>query len=258
MIGAIAGDVIGSVYEATPIKTTDFPLFNKFSTFTDDTVLTMAVARAILSGTDYESALRDFGRRYPDRGYGMFFYEWMSMPEGKPYNSFGNGSAMRVSPVGFAFDTVEKVLEEAKKSAQVTHNHPEGIKGAQAVALAVFLARTGKGKEEIKGETGERFGYNLERRLEDIRPNYVFNATCTGTVPEALTAFFESTNFEDAVRKAVSLGGDSDTLANIAGAVAEAFYREIPGEIIKETRSRLPEEFIEILDEFEERYGVLR
>ncbi len=255
MIGAIAGDIIGSVFEATPIKTTDFALFNKFSTFTDDTVLTIAVASAILKKTGYKEALRDFTKRYPDRGYGMYFYEWAVSAEGTPYNSFGNGSAMRVSPVGFAFGSAEEVLEEAKKSAEVTHNHPEGIKGAEAAALAVFLARTGRSKEDITGEMEARFKYDLNRTLDEIRPGYVYNATCEGSVPEAIIAFLESKDYEDAVRKAISLGGDSDTLAAIAGSIAQAFYKEIPEEIVNETRKRLPEEFLEIIDEFEERFG---
>ncbi|MFQ5442715.1 MAG: ADP-ribosylglycohydrolase family protein [Thermodesulfobacteriota bacterium] len=256
MIGAIAGDIIGSVFEATPIKTTDFALFNKFSAFTDDTVLTVAVASAILKKTGYKEALRDFAKRYPDRGYGMYFYEWAVSEEGTPYNSFGNGSAMRVSPVGFAFGSIEEVLSEAKKSAEVTHNHPEGIKGAEAAALAVFLAKTGNSKAEIKREITERFQYDLTRTLDEIRPGYVYNATCEGSVPEAIIAFLESRDFEDAVRKAISLGGDSDTLAAIAGSIAEAFYKEIPTEIINETRKRLTGEFLTIIDEFEEKYGV--
>ncbi|GMR05085.1 MAG: ADP-ribosylglycohydrolase family protein [Thermodesulfobacteriota bacterium] len=256
MIGAIAGDIIGSIYEVTPVKSTDFPLFSKFSTFTDDTVLTVAVASAILEKADYKDALKEFAIKYPDRGYGMYFYEWAVSKESAPYNSFGNGSAMRVTPVGFAFSSIEEVLDEAKKSAEVTHNHPEGIKGAQATALAVFLARTGKTKEEIKGEIEKRFHYDLSRTLDGIRPDYVFNATCEGTVPEAMISFLESTDYEDAVRKAVSLGGDSDTLASIAGAIAEAFYKKVPEEIIRETRQRLSEEFLTIIDEFEERFGV--
>jgi ADP-ribosylglycohydrolase len=258
MIGAIAGDVIGSVYEARPIKSYDFPLFSNVSTFTDDTVLTVAVASSILNKTGYADAIREFGLKYPDAGYGGFFLEWLYSPDPKPYGSWGNGSAMRVSPVGFAFDTVEEVLDEARKSAEPTHNHPEGIKGAEATALAVFLARTGSRKVLIREEITARFGYDLTRTIDKIRPGYGFDGSCQGTVPEAIIAFLESTGYEDAVRKAVSLGGDSDTLACITGGMAEAFYKEVPEEIVDEVRARLPDEFLDIIDAFEGRYGPAR
>ncbi len=254
MLGAIAGDIIGSVYEHDPIKTTDFPLFDHYSRFTDDTVLTIAVAYAILEKTDYATSLKYFGRKYPDAGYGMFFYRWMFASHCEPYNSWGNGSAMRVSPVGFAFNSIEEVLDEAEKSAAVTHNHPEGIIGAQATALAIFLARTGSSKTEIKQEISTRFFYDLDRTLDEIRPYYSFDVSCQGTVPEAIIAFLESTDFEDAIRKAISLGGDSDTLACITGGIAQAFYNSIPQMIIKEVYERLPIEFQSILDEFNSRY----
>ena len=250
MLGAIAGDIIGSPYEGRPIKTIDFPLFSEYSTFTDDTVLTVAVADAVMEKTGYARALKDYGRRYPNAGYGMSFYQWLHSAESAPYMSWGNGSAMRVSPVGFAFDTPESVLDEARKSAEVTHNHPEGIKGAQATALAVFLARSGEGKPVIRKEITQRFSYDLDRKLEDIRPAYRFDVSCQGSVPEALIAFFESENFEDAVRKAVSLGGDSDTQACIAGAVAEAYYGGIDNHIAGEVRKRLPDEFLNVIDGF--------
>lgn len=256
MLGAIAGDVIGSVYEARPIKTTDFPLFERGSTFTDDTVLTVAIGHAILEGTDYASALRRFGRRYPAAGYGGMFYNWVFRDATGPYNSYGNGSAMRVSPVGHAFDTVDEVLDEAEKSAAVTHNHPEGIKGAQATALAVFLARTGEDKDAIRRDVAALFDYDLDRKLDDIRGTYGFDVSCQGSVPESLIAFLESNDFEDAVRKAISLGGDTDTMAAIAGGVAEAFYGEVPEKISWGVRQRLPEDLLEVVDEFSSRYGL--
>jgi len=254
MLGAIAGDIIGSIYEHNPIKTTEFPLFGHYSTFTDDTVLTIAVAYAILENMDYTTLLKYFGRKYPDAGYGMFFYRWMFASKSEPYNSWGNGSAMRVSPVGFAFDSIEEVLKEAEKSAAVTHSHPEGIKGAQATALAILLARMGNSKTEIKQEISARFSYNLDRTLDQIRPDYSFDVSCQGTIPEAIIAFLESTDFEDAIRKSISLGGDSDTLACITGGIAQAFYKSIPQAIVKEVYERLPVEFQSIIDEFNSRY----
>ena len=254
MLGAIAGDIIGSVFENQPIKTTDFPLFSPLSRFTDDTVLTIAVAHSILSGLDYASSLKKFGRRYPNAGYGGTFYQWLHSDVIEPYNSWGNGSAMRVSPVGFAFDSIDDVMKEAEKSAVVTHNHPEGIKGAQATAIAIFLARTGKTKDTIKNEISRRFGYDLNRTLDQIRPGYFFDVSCQGTVPESIIAFLESENYEDAVRKGISLGGDSDTIACITGGIAQAYYGEIPIEIIKNTESRLPDEFLEIINEFQSKF----
>lgn len=254
MIGAIAGDIIGSVYEANPIKSTSFPLFSAHSKFTDDTVLTVAVAFSILNDVDYASSIKNFGLKYPYAGYGGSFYRWLHSAENKPYYSWGNGSAMRVSPVGFAFNSVENVLAEAKKSAEVTHNHPEGIKGAQATALAIFLAREGRSKAEIRREISKRFAYDLNRTLDEIRPDYHFDVSCQGSVPEAMIAFFESKDYEDAVRKGISLGGDSDTIACIAGGIAQAFYKEIQPEIISNTRKRLPKEFLTIIDEFNLRF----
>ena len=250
MIGAIAGDIIGSVYEANPIKSTSFPLFSAHSRFTDDTVLTVAVAFSILNNFDYASSIKNFGLKYPHAGYGGSFYRWLHSAESQPYNSWGNGSAMRVSPVGFAFNSIEDVLAEAKKSAEVTHNHPEGIKGAQATALAIYLAREGKSRTEIRREISERFTYDFNRTIDEIRPDYHFDVSCQGSVPEAIIAFLESKNYEDAVRKGISLGGDSDTIACIAGGIAQAFYKEIPSKIISKARNLLPEEFLTIIDEF--------
>ena len=256
MFGAIAGDVIGSVFERFPVKTTDFPLFAPDSIFTDDTVLTVAVAWSILNKTDYTRSMKTFGRKYPRAGYGGFFYRWMFSPDPEPYNSWGNGSAMRVSPVGFAFSTAEDVLNEAEKSAEVTHNHPEGIKGAQATALAIYLARTGKDKASIKEEISHRFGYDLDRRVSEIRKDYRFDVSCQGSVPEAIIAFLESEDYEDAVRRAISLGGDSDTQACMAGGIAQAYYKTVPQEIVSNVRKRLPDELLTIIDAFNEKYGL--
>jgi len=250
MIGAIAGDIIGSVYEGFPIKTKDFPLFSPSSTFTDDTVLTTAVAEAILTGRSYSSCLREIGRRYPHAGYGGSFMGWLLSDTPRPYNSWGNGSAMRVSPVGFAFSDEGTVLREAEKTAVVTHNHPEGIKGAQATALAIWLARTGCSREEIRERISARFGYHLDRSVRGIRPTYTFDISCQGTVPEAIVCFLESSSYEDAVRNAVSLGGDSDTLACITGGIAEAFYGPIPQPIQEAVRHILPSDLLNIVDRF--------
>jgi ADP-ribosylglycohydrolase len=255
MIGAIAGDIIGSVFENHPIKTTSFPLFSKASTFTDDTVLSLAVADAVLNNIDYATAFKSYGRKYPHAGYGMSFYNWMQSFDTKPYYSWGNGSAMRVSPVGFAFDSTNDVLLEAEKTAAVTHNHPEGIKGAQATALAIYLARQGVDKEAIRKQICHRFDYHLNFTLAEIRPNYSFDISCQGSVPQSIMAFLESNNFEDAVRLAISLGGDSDTMGCIAGGIAQAFYRKIPTGIVEQVKQRLPVEFLRIIDQFNSTFG---
>ena len=258
MLGAIAGDIIGSVYEHQPIKTTDFPLFQEKSRFTDDTVLTVAIAEAILEGKPYGECLQEFGRAYPRAGYGGKFYQWIFAEEIRPYHSWGNGAAMRVSPVGFAFEDEMTVLLEAQQTAAVSHNHPEGIKGAQATAMAVFLARQGQPKAVIREEISQRFGYDLDRHVEEIRPHYQFDVSCQGTVPEALAAFLDAEDYQDTVRKAVSLGGDSDTLACIAGGIAHAYYQEIPPQIIHETRARLPDRMLEVLDHFLDTFEISR
>lgn len=254
MLGAIAGDIIGSDYEHQPIKTKDFPIFHPECRFTDDTVLTVAIADAILKGRSYGDALRDFGRRYPNAGYGMLFFEWLFSESPKPYQSWGNGSAMRVTPIGFAFDSKDRVLIEAEKSAIVSHNHPEGIKGAKATALAVFLAKIGHGKEEIREQIYRLFDYNLHRSMEEIRPFYSFDVSCQGTVPEAIISFLDSTSYEDAIRNAISLGGDSDTLACITGGIAEAFYRDIPSWIRDIVLDIITPDFREIIERFYEKY----
>lgn len=250
MIGAVAGDIIGSVYEWDSIKHTDFPLFTQESRFTDDTVMTVAVAECLMEGKDYAVTLQEYGRRYPNAGYGGMFARWLESDNPRPYNSFGNGSAMRVSPVGFALTTLEDVLAEAGNSAEVTHDHPEGIKGAQVTAAAVFLARNGYSKKEISKYITKTFNYNLNRTLDEIRPGYVFDVTCQGSVPEAVIAFLESEDYEDAVRKAISLGGDSDTLACITGGIAEAFYGGIPQAIENGSRKRLTPDLLKVIDKF--------
>ena len=227
MLGAIIGDIIGSVYEFNNIKTKDFPLFSKESFFTDDTVMTIAVADALLNGRtadNYIDSMKKFGRLYPDSGYGGNFGSWLFSDNRKPYNSFGNGSAMRVSPCGWFANSLDEAESLAEKSAAVTHNHPEGIKGAQATAAAIFLARIGRSQTEIKEYIEDIYEYNLSRKLDDIRPIYRFNEICQETVPEAIIAFLESDSFEDAIRNAISLGGDSDTLAAITGSIAEAAF----------------------------------
>lgn len=250
MWGAIAGDVIGSVYEARPVKRTDFPLFSRASRFTDDTVLTVATAEVLLDGGDYREAYQRYFARYPDSGFGGMFVQWAAAGAADAYNSFGNGSAMRVSPVGWACDTLDAVLAEAERSAAVTHDHPEGIKGAQAVAAAVFLARAGHSKDALRRRIADLFGYDLERRLADIRPRYGFDVTCQGSVPEALIAFLESSDFESAIRNAVSLGGDADTQAAIAGSVAEACYGGVPAAIREEVERRLDGGLVDVVRRF--------
>jgi ADP-ribosylglycohydrolase len=254
MWGAIAGDIIGSPYEGRPIKVKEFPLFSVSSRPTDDSVLTVATMDALLYGRSYAESYKRYGQAYPHAGYGGSFRRWLFSESYEPYGSFGNGSAMRVSPVGRACDSAERVLAEARASAACTHDHPEGIKGAQATALALFRARTGASKGAIAAEIEERFGYDLSRSLAEIRPQYRFDPTCQGSVPEALIAFLEGEDWEDTVRGAVSLGGDSDTLACIAGAVAEAWFGPLPEEILAEVRTRLSQALTRCVEEFARQY----
>lgn len=254
MIGAIAGDIIGSVYEHRQIKTKDFPLFDARCTFTDDTVLTVAIADAILSGKPYLDSVRRIARRYPDVGYGGSFIGWLYSPDARPYNSWGHGSAMRVSPIGFALTTEDEVLDQARATAEITHNHPEGVKGAQATALAVFLARTGADKESIRSRIASQFEYDLDRTVDDIRPSYAFDISCQGTVPEAIIAFLDSDSYEDAVRNAVSLGGDSDTLACITGGIAEALYGGVPDGIRTKVKELLTPDLWSVTQAFCAKY----
>ena len=261
MYGALLGDMIGSVYEfdRSP-KRKEFPLFSPGSTFTDDSVMTAAVADALLQAGTHPSqetvkrlvmdAMKQWGRRYPDAGYGGMFYRWLFTDETAPYNSWGNGSAMRTSPVGWLYETMEETLRVAKWTAEVTHSHPEGIKGAQAVSAGIYLARNGAGKEEIKTYLTEQFGYDLSRTCDEIRTGYHHVESCQETVPEAVTAFLEGTDFEDVIRCGVSLGGDADTLTCIAGGIAEAFYG-VPEALKQACRKRLTPEMCDILDAFE-------
>lgn len=256
MIGAISGDVIGSVHEGTLPKAKDFPLFVARSTFTDDTVLTIAVASAIRERAAFGASLRRWGRRYPNAGYGGWFRDWLFRDDAAPYHSFGNGSAMRVAPIGWAFDDLEVVLREATRSAEVTHDHPEGIKGAQAVAAAVLLGRTGQTKDRIAAMLSDRFGYDCSMELSALQRRGGFDVTCQGTIPAAAVAFLHSTGFEDAVRNAVSFGGDADTLACIAGAMAEAYYGSVPVEIQAEVLRRLDDPLRAEVVAFARQYGV--
>ena len=274
MLGTIIGDTVGSVYEFNNIKTTDFPLFDPRCDYTDDSIMTMAVAEWLLTDPQHgmdtlETIFLDFAKKYPCPmgGYGGGFSRWLFHPEAlgdygsrdfkpgtrHPYNSFGNGAAMRCSANGWMFDTLEETERVAGLSAAITHSHPEGIKGAQSTAAAIFMARHGASKEEIRDYISAKYGYNLNRTCDEIRPVYDWDSSCQGTVPEAMVAFFDSTDFESAIRLAVSLGGDSDTLACITGGIAEAFYKTIPDNIALKMWSLLPDDFKAILKEMEQR-----
>ena len=274
MLGAIIGDTVGSVYEFHNIKTTDFPLFSPQCDYTDDSIMTIAVADWLLTDPQHgmdtlEASFLDFAKKYPCPmgGYGGGFHRWLFHPEAlgdygshdfkpgtrHPYNSFGNGAAMRCSANGWMFDTLEETERVAGLSAAITHNHPEGIKGAQSTAAAIFMARNGKSKEEIRDYISTKYGYNLNRTCDEIRPVYDWDGSCQGTVPEAMVAFFDSTDFESAIRLAVSLGGDSDTLSCITGGIAEAFYKEIPDDIALKIWGLIPKDFKDILGKMEAR-----
>ena len=253
MLGAITGDVVGSIYEGQSIKTKNFELFNPRRYFTDDTVLTIAVADTLLTSGNYAEKLKEYYRLYPNAGYGKSFQVWGMSDNVEPYNSWGNGSAMRVSPIGFAFDDLDTVLQEAKRSADVTHNHPEGIKGAQATASAIFLARKGYSKSEIKSYVETTFKYNLNQQLDQILPATV---SCQGSVPQAMIAFLESIDFEDAIRNAIFIGGDSDTLACITGGIAQAFYGGVPQEIAQQTMRILEQHLGAIANTFNSKYSI--
>ena len=261
MYGAILGDIIGSPYEFDRgNKRKDFPLFSPDSAFTDDSVMTLAVADAFLSlPSEAEDedirrflvrSMRSYGRKFPHAGYGGMFRRWLKDSNPRPYGSYGNGSAMRVAAAGWLFDDLEAVRHMARLSAEVTHNHPEGIKGAEATASAIYLARTGSTKAEIKAYIEANFHYDLSRSCDEIRPAYRHVESCQETVPEAITAFLEGGSFEDVIRTAVSLGGDCDTLTCIAGSIAEGFYG-IPEELKRQCRERLPEDLREVLRRFE-------
>ena len=267
MYGAILGDMIGAPFEFDRgEKTKDFPLFCKDSQFTDDTVMTIAVAEALLDtlGQDDETikaalvrSMQKWGRKYADAGYGGRFHGWLWSDNPQPYNSFGNGSAMRVSSVGWLFDSIEETRRIARMTAEVTHNHPEGIKGAEATASAIFMARNRVYKKGIKSYIEQEFSYDLSRTCDEIRPGYYHVESCQQTVPEAITAFLEGTSFEDVIRTAVSLGGDCDTLTCIAGSIAEAYYNA-PRELREDCRGRLPEDILQVLDRFLNHEAVQR
>lgn len=254
MLGALIGDIVGSVFERAPHKSKEFDFISERSRFTDDSVLTVATADALLHGYGYMPVFKYWGRSYPNAGYGQKFYRWCLSDSDETGESYGNGSAMRVSPIGWAFDSLDEVLEEAKRSAAPSHNHPEGIKGAGAVAAAVFLARGGKSKDEIRDYIAGEFGYDLNRPLEAIRPEYTFDSSCQGSVPEAIIAFLESEDFEDALCNAISLGGDSDTQACIAGAIAEAFYGPVSKRWVTMLNILLPQEALRVIDAFNKKY----
>jgi len=277
MIGVIGGDIIGSHYERNKTKNKDFNLFSN-NHFTDDTVMTMAIANAILTNTSYKENIIYFGRKYFEVGYGSSFRSWLQGSSNieikhstswddnsllvdisdensfQPYNSWGNGSAMRVAPIAYAFNTLDKVMEEAKKSAEVTHNHPEGIKGAQAIAMAMFLARNNHSKEYIKDSIERVFQYDLSRTYEEIKPNYKFEVSCQKSVPESIICFLESKDYEDCIRLAISLGGDADTMAAMAGGIAEIYYKDIPKEIKERIFEIIPGEFSKIISEFSQKF----
>ena len=254
MLGALVGDIIGSVYERRNTKSTDFELFTPWSRFTDDSVMTLAVAKWLIEDKEHTKhhlirCMQELGRRYPRAGYGGGFKRWLYEDNPLPYNSWGNGSGMRVSPVGLYAQTLEDALSLAEISASVSHNHPEGVKGAQAIAASVFLCRQGKTKAEIKDYVEGAFGYDLNRTTDEIRPTYRFDVSCQGSVPEAIIAFLEGNSFEEVIRLAISLGGDSDTIGCMAGAIAACMF-PIPGAIAERCNTMLTDDLREINNKF--------
>jgi ADP-ribosylglycohydrolase len=254
MIGAIVGDIIGSAHEGMGTKSKDFPLFDPHCRFTDDTVLTVAVAECLLDRVTYTETFHRYFQMFPHREYGGRFREWAERSESLPYNSWGNGAAMRASPIGYAFHSIEQVLVEARRSAEVTHSHPEGIRGAQAVAAAVFLAQSGWDKSDMKRYLETAFEYSLADRLDDLRADYRLDLSCQGSVPQSIIAFLESEDFEDAIRGAISLGGDADTMACIAGAIAEAHYGGVPAAIAEPALQLVDRSLREVADRFAARF----
>ena len=255
MLGACIGDIIGSVYEFNAWKSREFPLFSEKSEFTDDTVCTIAVAECLLDCGDPAAALRKWGYRYPGRGYGGGFAVWLRDAGMGPYNSYGNGAAMRVSPAAWLAGDLDEALALARHVTAVTHNHPEGIKGAEATVTAIWLARQGESPEAIRSRIHKEFGYDLSRSVDEIRPSYRFNETCQDTVPQAIVCALEATSFEDAIRNAVSLGGDADTLAAIAGPIAEVRFG-IPDEVRRKGWLRLPKDMRGVLERLYEKSGA--
>lgn len=257
MLGAIIGDFVGSIYEMNNIHTTDFPFFSETCTFTDDSMMTVAVMEALLSDRDYAGCMRKYGRQYPDAGYGSRFLAWVNDAAAPAYNSFGNGSAMRVSPAGWIAHSLEEALDLARDTALPTHNHPEGVLGAQVVAGCIFLLRQGRSKEKIRAWV-EEMGYPMNQTIAELQQTYRFDVSCRGSVPQAIQAFIESSDFESAIRLGVSIGGDSDTIASIAGALAEVVY-PIPLDMVKHVRNKLrqhgPEKPLDVLAAFYARLG---
>ena len=247
IIGAICGDILGSGYEWNPVKTLEMELCQKEDNYTDDTVCTIAVTDAIINQKSFAESLREWCRKYYFAGYGPSFRRWFIQENDKPYNSWGNGSAMRVSAAGGFANSLEEALRLAKESAEVTHNHPEGIKGAQATACAIYMAIYGSSKEEIKEFIQSKFGYDLERKYRDIQPSYQFDVSCQGSVPESIICFLESNDYEDAVRHAIAMGGDADTMAAITGSIAAAYYKEIPEKILSHCLKLIPQDMEDIL-----------
>ena len=264
LMGAILGDIAGSIFEFDPHKSTDINIQDKRMDYTDDTIMTIAVADWILNDKLHTEKglverMQQWGRRYPHPmgAYGNMFAQWLRTDNPKPYNSWGNGSAMRVSAVGFAFDTLEETMKVAKSCAEVTHNHPEGIKGAQATAAAIFMARTGCTKKEIRRFITDTFGYNLDRSCDDIRPTYGFDGSCQGTVPESIIAFLDSKDYEDALRLCISLGGDADTMGAITGAIAGAYYNKMPYALYEFGMEKLPKDIQNVVGLFNSKYGQI-
>ena len=257
IIGAIAGDIIGSPYEFHSIKSKDFDLFSRKSTFTDDTIMTLAIANWLCVNKDSKHVLinnlKYFGNMYPNAGYGGRFMEWLRHDSPEPYGSWANGSAMRVSPCAWVADSLEEAQDLAKKSAIVTHNHPDGVKGALATCDAIYLARLGASKDEIKDHIELRYEYFLNRSIDEIRPNYKFDVSCRGSVPESIICFLEAENFEDTIRNAVSLGGDADTQAAIAGSIASAYW-DVPKNIAYKSIHRLDYRLLKVFIDFEEKF----
>lgn len=258
MLGSIIGDISGSRYEFSENKNQGVPLFPQGSDFTDDTIMLVATAHAVLHGVSFTTAYRTYGARYPSPlgNYGARFSGWLESLDPEPYGSWGNGSAMRVGPIGWAFDTLAETVQWASDSAAVTHNHPEGVKGAAATASAIWLARSGSTKDEIRRHITESFGYDLRRTCDTIRPTYRFNESSQGTVPEAIIAFLDSQDFEEAIRLAISLGGDADTLACITGGIAQAYYKKIPDYMVQKARGLLDASLLEVVDEFTMRFKI--
>ncbi len=257
IIGTIAGDIIGSSREFNSIKTKDFRLFNEYSTFTDDTVMTLAIASWLLKNKDSADVLvgevKKFGLRYPNAGYGGMFRKWLSQDDPQAYGSWANGSAMRVSPCAWVADSLDEAQRLAEMSAVITHNHPEGIKGALATCDAIYLARIGASKDEIKDHIEINYQYDLSRKIDDIRPDYTFDVSCKGSVPESIICFLEAKDFEDTIRNAVSLGGDADTQAAIAGGIASAYW-DVPAKITARSLRRMDSYLLEKYIGFMETY----